>query len=181
MNRFTIPSNILIPFGLLLSFVSFAPAAAPETVRVGNPGNPADTTGFGAVDYEFRIGKYEVTNAEYCEFLNAVAKKYSNQVYDIRMGGRDDRTGKAYGGIMRKGWYGKYSYAVKLGAEKWPVNYVTFASAVRYVNWLSNGMGKGEPYTINWGEVQGADHAALAAGKKVQWVIASENVAGRGG
>ncbi len=106
-------------------------AAAPETVPVGNPGNKADTTGYGAVAYEYKIGKYEVTNAEYCEFLNAVAKSDGHQLYDVRMGGRDDRTGDEYGGIVRKGWYGKYSYTVKLGKEKWPVNYVTFESAAR--------------------------------------------------
>ena len=162
-----------------MGVAGIAQAAAPEVVPVGNPGNKADSTGYGAVAYEYKIGKYEVTNAEYCEFLNAVAKKDGNQLYDIRMGGRDDRTGEAYGGITRKGWYGKYTYAVKPGAEKWPVNYVTFESAIRYANWLSNGMGEGDtekgPYTLKWGEVKGPDHAALAAGKKVQWVIASEN------
>ena len=47
-----------------------------ETVPVGNPGNADDVvTGFGfygAVDYVYNIGKYEVTAAQYTEFLNAV-------------------------------------------------------------------------------------------------------------
>ena len=36
-----------------------------EFVTIGNPGNPADTTGnpnpAGAVDYVYRIGKYEIS------------------------------------------------------------------------------------------------------------------------
>ena len=39
---------------------------------VGNLGNAADTTGYGAVGYAYSIGKYEVTLAQYTEFLNNV-------------------------------------------------------------------------------------------------------------
>jgi hypothetical protein len=58
----------------LLAAGSFARAATPAIVPVGNPGNSADATGYGAVAYTYQIGKYEVTNAEYCEFLNGAAK-----------------------------------------------------------------------------------------------------------
>ena len=58
-------------------------AVTVETVAVGNPGNAGELCGktlggigpdaiVGGVAYEFRIGKYEVTNAQYVEFLNAV-------------------------------------------------------------------------------------------------------------
>ena len=43
-----------------------------DTVTVSNPGNAADTTGFGGVGYIYGIGKYEVTNSQYAAFLNAV-------------------------------------------------------------------------------------------------------------
>lgn len=36
-----------------------------ETVSVGDPGNAADTTGFGAVADVFAIGRYEVTINQY--------------------------------------------------------------------------------------------------------------------
>ncbi len=53
-----------------------------EFVTVGDPGNAADTavmvgsntTGYGSVDHVYRIGKYDVTVGQYCQFLNAVAK-----------------------------------------------------------------------------------------------------------
>ena len=44
-----------------------------STVLVGDAGNANDTTGFGAVNEEYRIGTYEVTNSQYAEFLNAKA------------------------------------------------------------------------------------------------------------
>jgi len=54
-----------------------------EMVTVGNPGNGNDPEdgdinnleakqNFGAVAAAFQIGKYEVTNAQYAVFLNAV-------------------------------------------------------------------------------------------------------------
>lgn len=41
-------------------------------VTVGDPGNSADTTGYGAVSYQYQINKYLLTNDEYCAFLNSV-------------------------------------------------------------------------------------------------------------
>jgi len=152
-----------------------AQAALPETVTVGNPGNKADTTDFGAVAYEYKIGKYEVTNAEYCEFLNGVAATDTHELYDPRMADE-------YGGITRSGDSGSYTYAVKEGMGKKPVGYVTWLSCIRYVNWLNNGQGKGDTekgsYTIegDWPDkVKVPDHAALAKGTTTKWVMASEN------
>src|SRR4029453_12023492 len=45
-------------------------------VNIGDPGNPGDSSNggsVGAVAYPYRIGKYEVTNAQYAAFLNAKA------------------------------------------------------------------------------------------------------------
>src|SRR5262245_27135259 len=46
-----------------------------QTVVVGDVGNAANTngTGLGAVRHSYRIAKYDVTNAQYAEFLNAKA------------------------------------------------------------------------------------------------------------
>jgi sulfatase modifying factor 1 len=44
------------------------------TVPVGNVGNAAEpSTTYGAVSYNYNIGKYEVTEGQYTAFLNAVA------------------------------------------------------------------------------------------------------------
>lgn len=73
---------------LLLSLLigSSASAVTMDWTFIGDPGNPADTkamtccgdsigtTGYGSVQYSYSIGTYEVTNAQYAEFLNAVAQ-----------------------------------------------------------------------------------------------------------
>jgi len=167
--------STLLPLVLLMAAAGVVQADVPETVPVGNPGNKADTTGFGAVAYEYKIGKYEVTNDEYCEFLNAVAKSDPHNLYDGRMNGGPEN----WGGIRRSGSYGSYTYTVREGMGSKPVNYVTFESCVRYANWLTNGRGDGDtekgPYTFRFGALTVPDHAALAAGKTTKWVVASEN------
>lgn len=72
---------------LLLAVAAVAHAAVPVTVTVTNAGNTADTTGFGAVAYPYQIGKFEVNQAEYCEFLNGAAKTNHYNLYDSRMDG----------------------------------------------------------------------------------------------
>ena len=65
-----------------------APAAAAQVtidwVTVGDPGNACDTQPqgcMGTVAAEYRIAKYEVSNAEYAAFLNAVAATDTHALY----------------------------------------------------------------------------------------------------
>ena len=66
----------------LLGLAPAATAVSIDWTSVGNPGNAADNTGFGAVSYLYRIGTYEVTNAQYAEFLNAKAASDPLGLYD---------------------------------------------------------------------------------------------------
>lgn len=104
-------------------------------VTVGHPKNPGDPDAelAGAVGYEFKIGAYEVTNAEYAAFLNAVAS--SEDLYNLY----DDRMASVQGGIKREQNERGFSYAVVNDCGEKPVNYVDLASAMRYCNWLHNG------------------------------------------
>jgi sulfatase modifying factor 1 len=59
-----------------------------DFVTIGNPGNTADTggtPGCGAVSYGYRIGKYEVTNAQWNTFTAAAGAPTGNPsiAYDI--------------------------------------------------------------------------------------------------
>jgi formylglycine-generating enzyme required for sulfatase activity len=128
---------------LVLAALLMAPRAFAlelDWTFVGNAENPADTTGRGSVDYEYEIGTFEVTNAHYAAFLNAVAASDPNGVYNELMG--TDPSG-VFGGITRSGDPGSYTYAVKSGFEGKPVVYVSFYDALRFANWLHNGQPTG--------------------------------------
>src|SRR5262245_56769281 len=65
-------SSLLLSLGI----ASAASAVTMDWTFVGNPGNTCDPTSqgcFGAVGYDYYSGTYEVTNAQYVEFLNAKA------------------------------------------------------------------------------------------------------------
>lgn len=116
---------------------------------VGNAGNAGDPNAFGrgAVAYEYRIGAFEVTNAQYAEFLNVVAASDPRGLYNPNMGS-DPR-----GGIARSGTDGSFTYAVRSNMGNKPVNYVSFFDSARMANWLTNGQGSGSTesgaYTLN--------------------------------
>jgi sulfatase modifying factor 1 len=168
---------------------STARAVVIQTVPVGSPGNAPDTrvmttdgtSGYGAVPYNYRIGTYDVTIAQYAEFLNAkasVADPYG--LWNLEMG----EVGNPDAGINRAG-SGPYSYSVKSGFANKPVLYVDFHNAVRFVNWLQNGQGNGDTesgtYTITGGASgtvlvpDGTQRMTWATTNSFHWLLPSEN------
>jgi sulfatase modifying factor 1 len=117
-----------------------------QYVAVRDANNPPDTAtncldappDCGSVPYDYAIGKYEVTNGQYAEFLNAVAASDPLALYSPSMG--SDATA---GGITRSGSDGSYTYTAKAGFENKPVTYVVFWDALRFANWLDNGQPRG--------------------------------------
>jgi formylglycine-generating enzyme required for sulfatase activity len=115
-----------------------------DYVSVGNAGNAADSTGYGAVAYAYQIGKYEVTNAQYGAFLNAAdpTGANANGIYNANMGS-NDRGGITYTAGAASG--AKYTIRTSMGDK--PVNYVSWYDAARFANWLHNGQGSGSTET----------------------------------
>ena len=113
-------------------------------VPVWDAGNQADSTGYGAVDYQYRIGTYEVTIGQYTAFLNAVAADDPHGLYDANM-----TTDLNSAGISRSGSPGSYTYSVigpagatPAGADSAtdrPITYVSWFDAARFANWMHNG------------------------------------------
>jgi formylglycine-generating enzyme required for sulfatase activity len=127
------------------AMITSVPASVTiDWVAVGNAGNAADTTGYGAVAYAYQIGKYEVTNAQYGAFLNAAAKTDNYALYNSNMSSL---------GISRSGSSGSYTYSVTTALANRPVVYVSWFDAARMANWMVNGQGNGSTetgaYTLN--------------------------------
>jgi uncharacterized repeat protein (TIGR02543 family) len=151
--------------GLALATAASA-TAAMEYVRVGNPNNAADpTTSYGAVVHSYWIGKYEVTNAQYAEFLNAKGQSNANGIYNSSM---------ASYGITQSGSSGSYSYTATSALANRPVVFVSWFDGARFANWMSNGQGNGDmesgAYTLN-----GATSGIITANAGAKVYIPSEN------
>ncbi len=119
-----------------------------QFVTVDDPGNAADVTKYGAVGYTYQIGKFEVTAAQYCEFLNTVAKTDTYGLFNVYMSVPTEnvyRTTTTSCGcnIQRTGISGSYSYSVAADWANRPVNFVSFWDACRFANWLQNGQPTG--------------------------------------
>jgi formylglycine-generating enzyme required for sulfatase activity len=134
-----------------------------DFVTVGNAGNTGDTQSqgtFGAVDYAYRIGKYEVTAGQYTAFLNAVAATDTYGLYDSRM------WSPSYDGckIQQSGSSGSYTYSVASDWADRPVNYVSLWDAARFANWLHNGQGDGDTETGAYINIGDQDNFARQSG-----------------
>lgn len=115
--------------------VPAAHAVTIDWVTVGDPGNAADTTGFGAVTGAFQIMTFEFTNSQYATFLNAIDPDGTNpnSIYNGDMGSN------VRGGITNTGTTSGSRYAVKPNMGDKPVNYVSWFQAARVANWVNNG------------------------------------------
>ena len=104
-----------------------------EMVVVADAGNAPDTTGLGGVSVAFRVSKFEITNAQYVDFLNAVAADDLHGLYDEVM------TTSLRGGVVRSGTAGSYVYATKPDFDDKPASGFGWLDAARFCNWLHNG------------------------------------------
>ncbi len=169
--------------GLALLAAIFGPiggevfGATIDTVQVGNAGNPADpATGYGAVSYVYNLSKFEVTIAQYAEFLNAVARTDTYGLYHPDMA-----LDPNVAGILRFSTPGSYVY-VPTGGNR-PVTQVNWGDAARFVNWLHNGqpIGPQGPGTTEdgayalLGAVTPAALVAVTRSPSATWVLPTQN------
>jgi formylglycine-generating enzyme required for sulfatase activity len=159
-----------------------SPAAVTiDWVRIENAGNPADTpssncfaAGCGSVAYAYEISKYEITNEQYAEFLNAKAAADPLSLYNTNMG-----SNATFGGISRSGTSGSYSYAAKVGFAVKPVVFVSFYDALRFANWLHNGQGTGSTetgaYTLLGGSATPTNGITVTRNLDAEVFLNSEN------
>jgi len=108
----------LLKIGLVLMLVSGTVRAA--FVTIGDAGNAADTTGYGAVGYEYKISDHEVTIAEF-----------------------QQATGVGDGD---EGYWNDGTRTVGASA---PASYVSLLEAMKYCNWLTSGNVDQGAYSVN--------------------------------
>jgi len=148
-----------------------------ETVTISTAGNADDTTGYGSVGYDYKIGKYEVTSGQYIAFLNAKATLSDDYgLYNSNMW-----NGSYACRIQKTTSSGVSSYSVASGYANMPVNYVSWYDSLRFANWMTNGQGSSSTETgsytiINGGVDDGtvtiSDHSP---GSTTKWFLTSED------
>jgi formylglycine-generating enzyme required for sulfatase activity len=194
--RRRLPKAAIILCGSCSCFTLVSDAAETvtiPTVSIGDPGNPSDTeimtsdqtTGYGSVAYSYRIGATEITNSQYVEFLNAVASTDPYGLYNPRMGT------DTWGGIIRSGSAGNYTYAVKSDAigrgpsgtdysyANKAVGWTTWFDAIRFTNWLHNGQGSGDTedgvYTLLGGTPTPSNSDSITRNAGARWFLPTED------
>ena len=199
MSRFA----VILFSAVVLACSGGVQATGIETVTVGNPGNAGELSGAGAggfgpdricgaVDYVYRIGKFEVTAGQYTEFLNAVASydpahpnheshADPHKLYNIEMWSSE------YGCKIQRAGSGTesdpYQYTLVGGWADRPVNFVSWADTARYANWLHNGQPTGAQdlsttedgtYFLDGAWID-AEPLAITREPDATWVIPSED------
>ncbi len=147
-----------------------------ETVTVGDAGNAADSTTYGAVADVFAIGKYEVTISQYTTFLNSVASVTSDS-YIVSLWKASMTSDLNIAGISRSGsgtLASPYSYSV-IGSGNRPIAYVSWFDAARFANWVNNGASnvastETGAYTLN-----GATTGTITKNAVATWFLPSED------
>lgn len=163
------------------SAIGFRVATRPQHltlswVTVGDPGNLADSTGHGAVNDVFRIGKYPITVEQFCLFLNSVAG--TSDPYGLYNSWMQDDI--INGSIVRTPFSGHFYYSAKPERKNFPINYVSWFDAARFCNWVQNGCHEGneDDSTTETGAytLQGKNDGALVpVNESAQYYIPSED------
>jgi len=156
----------------LMGSVSWAQSISMSYVTVGNPGNvPDSSTGslYGEVNYSYNIGEYDVTDSQYCTFLNEVDPTGANVLglYSGGLNSGDTSRNAEYGLTYNSGAANGSKYSVINGYANMPVGNVDYWDTLRFVNWMNNGEGNASTetgaYTLTGGNTDGNGTPSNAA------------------
>ena len=127
-----------------------------DFVTIGNVGNPADSTGYGAVGYEYSIGKYEVTNAQWNAFVSLS------------------------GGAPTGNPSSAYDDTATYTGDQQPTNGVSWYEILQFCNYLTSGDKSKGVYQFsgnnaNAGNLLGTDRAAAQITYGTIYFLPTEN------
>ncbi|MEI8206610.1 MAG: SUMF1/EgtB/PvdO family nonheme iron enzyme, partial [Kiritimatiellales bacterium] len=131
-----------------LALVALCGMAQAGFVTISNANNTADTTGYGAVGYNYQISKTEVTIAEMQAATGA--------------------------GSGNENYWNNGARTVGTAA---PASYVSLYEAMKYCNWMTSGNVNSGLYEDKGGGVWGAKmtRAAVMAGSTLYYAVPTEN------
>jgi len=157
-----------------------------DWVTVGDLNNAPDTSvtnllgdSFGSVGYYYDIMKFEVTNLQYVQYLNAVDPQGvggSGFIGDepMVMGGiyRTVMNGTKVGVVFTSGAANGSKYSVKTAAAGFsgsyadkPVGFISWFMAARFANWVNNGS---QTYQFSSPNVPGYDGISLTGSAAIE-------------
>jgi len=149
-DSFHYPEMIKVPAGTFL-------------MGTGGDRTPAGPEHLVTLSEDYEIGKYEVSNQEYCDMLNYALEKgylagnYKNNEPVVNKEGQPQKLlmlDANFEGIKSEIQYNRRAsrFAVEKGKERRPVVYVTWYGAAFYGNVLSEKLGLAKMYDLaNWG------------------------------
>lgn len=121
-------------FGAIAAPIDFVTIGAPGNAAYDGPAPFGVVGGRGRVDYQYRMGKYEITTAQWMEYVNT----FSTQSNDLQFfatpvfwGAETDTT---YSGPGRR-----YRLRSDAKADMRPVVGISWRDAARFCNWMHNG------------------------------------------
>ncbi len=128
MNRVILTVVAICSFALV-----FGQGSYPKDQKVFVEGGTFTMEGkYEITLQDFYIGKYEVTNAQYVDFLNAKGNQKEScrygveEEYWVKIDNSSDCEIEEIGGV----------YRVKQGKENYPIQYVTWLGARAYAKWV---------------------------------------------
>jgi len=121
-----------------------------DFVNIGNAGNAADGSGYGAVDHDYRMGKYEITIAQFTKAYNV----------DGRLGDGDE----------------DYFNDTFIAGANAPASLVSWYESAKFCNWLTTGDAYTGAYQFNGsGVLTSVDRVAALTAYGTIYVLPTEN------
>ena len=149
-------SKVLVVITCIMMLTNFAFADIIrgidiDFVTIGNAGNSADTTGYGAVGHNYRIGKYEITNSQWNAFTGAAGVPAGNPSY-------------------------AYDQSSTWTSAQQPTNNISWYEAAQFCNYLTSGQKYSGAYQFDGsGNFLGINRSTSIATYGTTYVIPTED------
>jgi hypothetical protein len=134
-----IPAALVL--GLAIPAIAQVDPSGIDFVTIDHPGNAAwqgngtpgdQAVGRGGVDYSFRIGRYEVTTGQWCEFMNAALDRPASDSIPFVSAPSN------WGAVPTTPQNGGQRWTVPAGREMYAAGGVDWRTCAIFCNWLDH-------------------------------------------